>query len=193
MRTKNIAIAILALAATVSACGSHAGPHSSTSEYSVTSDPFGGFNDVDVMFAQGMIPHHQQAVEMADMALAGSAYASTEVKDLAQRIKNAQAPEIATMKGWLTEWNMPLEMSGMGGMSHMTGVMSDEEMASLMNLTYAEFDKMWLELMIKHHQGALDMANSVKSSGTNSAALMLADQIIGGQTSEIAEMQMLLK
>lgn len=183
----------MALTATVSACGTHSGAHSGTSEDAATANIVGEFNDADVMFAQGMIPHHQQAVEMADMALSSSAYASPEVKDLAQRIKAAQAPEIATMKAWLNAWGKPLEMGGMSGMDHSSGMMSDDEMSSLMNLTYAEFDKAWLGLMVEHHQGALEMANAVKSSGKNSEALLLADQIISGQTAEIAEMQLLLK
>lgn len=127
---------------------------------------------------------------MSDLALASSAYASTQVIDLAQRIKNAQGPEIEMMKGWLTGWNMPIKMSGM---SHSNRMMSSDEMASLKNLTYAEFDKKWLELMIKHHQGAIDMATDVKSSGTSSDVLMLADQIISGQMAEVAEMRLLLK
>lgn len=188
MRKGTVLIAILALTASVSACGSNS--DSSSSEVAVTANSNGDFNDADVLFAQEMTLHHEQAVEMAQMALSSSAYASPQVKDLAQRIENAQGPEIAMMKGWLTDWNMPMEMSGM---SHASGMMSNDEMASLKSMTYAEFDKMWLELMIKHHQGAVEVANGMKSSGKSGAVLMLANQIISGQTAEIAEMQLLLK
>lgn len=188
MRKRTVLIAILALTVSVSACGSNS--DSSNSEVAVTAKSNGDFNDADVLFAQEMTLHHEQAVQMAQMALSSSAYASTQVKDLAQRIVNAQGPEIAMMKGWLTDWNMPMEMSGM---SHASGMMSNDEMASLKNMTYAEFDKMWLELMIKHHQGAIEIASSLESRGKCPPVLKLASQIVSGQTAEIAEMQLLLK
>ena len=94
------------------------------------------------------------------------------------------------MKGWLTDWNMPMKM---GQMSRISGMMSNDEMASLQNLTYAEFDKTWLEMMIMHHQGALERAKAIQSSGKCPPLLKLASQIISGQTAEIEEMQLLLK
>ena len=169
-----------------SACSSNSDSSKSGADVSPTS----GFNEADVMFAQEMIQHHEQAVEMADMALAGSAYASPQVIELAKRIKSAQGPEIETMKGWLTDWNMPMKMDHM---SNMSGMMSNDEMASLKNLTYAEFDKKWLEMMIMHHQGALETAKAIQSSGKCPPVLKLAGQIVSGQTAEIEEMQLLLK
>ena len=188
MRKRDIVIVILAVTASLSACGANS--DSNGTEVAMTANPDSDFNDADVKFAQEMTARHEQAVELADLALATSAYASTQVIDLAQRIKNAQGPEIEMMKGWLTGWNMPMEMSGM---SHSSGMMSGDEMASLKNLTYGEFDKKWLELMIKHHQGAIAMATDMKSTAKSSDILMLADQIISGQKTEIAEMQLLLK
>ena len=170
----------------VGACSSNSDSSKSGAEVS----PASGFNEADVMFAQEMIQHHEQAVEMADMALAGSAYASPQVIELAKRIKSAQGPEIETMKGWLTDWNMPMKMDHM---SNMSGMMSNDEMASLKNLTYAEFDKKWLEMMIMHHQGALETAKAIQSSGKCPPVLKLAGQIVSGQTAEIEEMQLLLK
>jgi uncharacterized protein (DUF305 family) len=152
------------------------------------------FNDADVVFAQGMIAHHEQAIEMADIALDPTIGASAEVQDLATRIKAAQDPEIEAMTGWLTAWGQPVQMDTSGGhdMSSMEGVMTAEEMDALGAATGAEFDTMWLEMMIRHHEGAISMAETVKASGSNADVLALAEQIITTQQAEIEEMQALL-
>ena len=186
MRKRTVVIAILAMFVSVSACSSNSDSSKSGADVSSAS----AFNKADVIFAQEMIPHHAQSVEMADMALASSAYASTQVMDLAKRIKSAQGPEIEMMKGWLTDWNMPMEM---GQMSQMSGMMSNDEMASLKKLTYAEFDQKWLEMMILHHQGALESAMAIQSSGKCPPVLKVASQIVSDQTAEMEEMQLLLK
>lgn len=181
MRFKKIAIAAVPLVVLLASCGSN-----ETAK----------FNDDDVMFVQGMISHHEQAIEMADMALVGSADASVNVKDLGQRVKDAQDPEIKLMKSWLQAWDKPLEMDSsdahsMGG-ADSGGMMSDEEMGSLKGMMGSEFDTTWLGLMMKHHQGALDMAIAIKKNGTNSDVIDLADRIIAGQTAEITEMEHML-
>ena len=178
---RKLVIAAMSLVVFLAACGS--------SEASK-------FNDADVVFVQGMIAHHDQAILMSDMALADSANASTSVTDLAQRIKDAQNPEVNMMTNWLSTWDMPMQMesngdSSMGDMGH-SGLMSDSEMASMDGKMGSEFDKTWLELMIKHHQGALDMANAIKQDGMNSDVMNLADQIISGQSAEITEMEQML-
>lgn len=144
------------------------------------------FNDADVAFAQGMIPHHQQAVEMADLATDRAS--SQEVKDLAAQIKAAQDPEITNMTGWLKEWNQPTQMSGMDSMD-MTGMMSDTQMSDLTAASGAEFDKMFLEMMIEHHNGAIEMANTEISDGKNPEAIALAKTIVKAQEAEIETMQ----
>ena len=144
------------------------------------------FNDADVAFAQGMIPHHQQAVMMAD--LAADSASSQEVKDLAAQIKAAQDPEISKMTGWLKDWNQPTQMSGMDSMD-MTGMMSDTQMADLKAASGAEFDMMFLEMMIEHHNGAIEMANTEISDGKNPEAIALAKAIVKAQTAEIETMQ----
>ncbi|MGI5490228.1 DUF305 domain-containing protein [Microtetraspora malaysiensis] len=107
------------------------------------------FNDADVMFAQMMIPHHKQAVEMAD--LAATRATDQEIKDLAAKIKAAQDPEIATMTGWLTAWGKPVTSSaGMAGHG-MPGMMSEDDMAKLKAAKGAEFNRMFAEMMIAHH------------------------------------------
>jgi len=162
-----------------------------------------GSNDSDVMFVQGMIPHHEQAVAMADLALDPAAGASQDVMSLATRIKNAQTPEIELMNSWLTAWSVPrqtyiagenMDHTDTGGMHahNMIGIMSANEMTALKSSTGAAFDTAWLYGMIKHHQGAIMMAYGVKTNGKNLDVINLADQIILSQTAEIAEMQRML-
>jgi len=147
------------------------------------------FNDADVMFAQGMIPHHKQAVEMAK--LAGDRAESQEVKDLAADIEAAQDPEIEQMAGWLEEWDQPMELGGMDSME-MGGMMSEDQMSGLEDATGAEFDTMFLEMMIEHHEGAIVMAQEQVDDGKNAEAVALAEAIIEAQQGEIETMQRLL-
>ena len=156
-------------------------------------------NAQDVAFAQGMIPHHEQAVEMSTVAQQRAA--SPKVKDLATRIMGAQDPEIQTMKGWLTDWDEPVTASsdGMAGMNHGggtmesgQGMMSDAQMSQLRTASGAEFDKMFLTMMIEHHQGAISMARTELDKGKHAPAKQLAQAIIDAQQKEITEMQGLL-
>jgi uncharacterized protein (DUF305 family) len=156
-------------------------------------------SEADITFAQLMIPHHEQAVEMADMALEQAS--TPEVRQLAQEIKGAQDPEIKLMRSWLKAWGAPEEMEGMDGMDHggmdmggqsAGGMMSDEDMSGLMEAQGVEFDRMWLEMMIEHHEGAIEMAKAVKEQSQNPEVLALADAIISAQEAEIAVMEQLL-
>jgi uncharacterized protein (DUF305 family) len=157
------------------------------------------FNDADVTFAQGMIPHHQQAVEMAEIALDPAVEAGPDVVDLATRVQAAQDPEIELMTGWLNAWGQPLEASGemdMSDGSHdtgsMGGMMSDEEMDALRAARGGDLDRLWMEMMIAHHEGAIEMAETEQDEGTNPDAIALAGQIITAQQAEIDEMNELL-
>ena len=142
----------------------------------------------DVMFAQMMVPHHQQAVEMADLALTKAA--SPEVKVLATKIKAAQGPEIETMNGWLQQWGAPATA---GGMDHGTdGMMTDADMARLRDASGAEFDRLWLTMMIAHHQGALTMAKDVLATTKSAQVRALAQDVVDGQTREISTMKGML-
>ena len=149
-------------------------------------------NQADITFASSMVPHHQQAVEMADLALAQAS--NPTVKQLATQIKAAQDPEIQTMTGWLTAWGATPMPSGhnMGGMG-MDGMMTDQDMADLKKATGAAFDRMWLQMMVKHHQGAVAMAKTQLAQGAYPDAKTLAQAVIDGQTKEIATMTDLLK
>jgi uncharacterized protein (DUF305 family) len=154
-----------------------------------------GHNDADVTFAQTMIPHHQQAVEMAEMALDPARQASAPVRDLATRIGDAQQPEIETMQGWLDAWGAEAEdHSGhdMGSMKGMSGMMSDEQMSALGQATGTAFDRMWLQMMVEHHEGAVEMAETEIADGESAEAKDLARDIVEAQESEITEMQRLL-
>lgn len=142
----------------------------------------------DVTFAQAMIPHHQQAVEMAKLAV--SRASDSRVKGLAARIEAAQGPEIVMMTGWMSTWGaaMPSDMAGMG----MPGMMSAADMNALTAASGPAFDKLFLTQMIAHHTGALTMATTELSAGTAADAKALAQAIIDGQTKEIVEMKALL-
>lgn len=154
-------------------------------------------NQADVAFAQGMIPHHQQAVEMSRMAAdrAGSA----EVKQLAEQIQAAQGPEIEKLTGWLESWGAEVPSgSGMAGMHHgghdgmVDGMMSPEQMKQLEQSSGAEFDEAFLSMMIEHHEGAVAMARTELSDGQFPEAKQLAQQIIDTQQAEIDTMKRLL-
>ena len=155
----------------------------------------GGFNVADVEFAQGMIAHHEQAIEMSEIALDPTVGASAEVVDLATRIRGAQAPEVDTMTGWLTAAGAPVQMDTSEGhdMSAMEGMMTADDMDALATKTAAEFDRAWLEMMIVHHEGAIAQSQAVKADGSNADVLALADEIIVAQQAEITEMQSLLE
>ena len=171
-------------------------------------------NAADLTFAQMMIVHHQGAIEMADLAIDRAA--NTQVKDLATRIQAAQGPEIEQMQAWLTAWGAAIPGSsaasttddGMGGMNHggtsemssattagmsMPGMMSDAQMQQLTDASGAEFDRLFLEMMIMHHQGAIEMSDTELADGSNPDALVLAESIKTSQTAEIADMQQLLQ
>jgi uncharacterized protein (DUF305 family) len=154
-----------------------------------TPDAASSHNEADISFAELMIPHHQQAVEMA--TLAETRAESQEVKDLATAIKAAQDPEIQTMQGWLKSW-------GEDGMSHemshdeMPGMVDDKTMGDLGKASGSAFDRLFLTAMIAHHEGAIAMAESEKSDGVHPGALRLADAIIKTQTAEIKRMRTML-
>lgn len=183
----SITFAVVA-ALTLVGCGNDTDSNDSTSSSG------GQFNDADVTFAQQMIPHHEQAVEMATMAQEQAS--SPEVKQLADKIAAAQGPEIDTMTGWLEDWGQEVSSDSMSGMDHagsdMSGMMSDDDMESLGAATGAEFDQMFLQMMTQHHTSAIEMAKTEQQDGENPDAIALAEKIEADQTAEIAQMQDLL-
>lgn len=151
-------------------------------------------NDADIVFAQGMIAHHEQAIEMAEFALDPAAGAGAAVIDLATRISQAQDGEIGLMTSWLTAagQSITMDMSDGHDMSSMDGMMSADEMDELAAATGADFDRMWLEMMIAHHEGAISQSEDVVADGSNADVIALAQQIITTQQGEIDEMRALL-
>ena len=186
----------LAAALILGACGSepHTGGsmtemgHVGSSSASRGSGSTSGSRAGDVMFAQMMIPHHQQAIEMADLALANPS-TSADVEGLARQIKAAQDPEIQTMNGWLRQWGAPSAAAMDHGSSAM---MSEADMDSLKAAKGSDFNRMWLQTMIEHHRGAVTMAHDVLSSTQSVDVKRLAQSVVDGQNKEIATMRGLL-
>ncbi|MFD9569876.1 DUF305 domain-containing protein [Streptomyces sp. NPDC059982] len=170
----------------------HAGHAAPTAPSSGGASPRqGGNNAADTAFAQGMIPHHRQAVEMAGLAATRSG--SAEVKALAEEIKKAQDPEIATLSGWLGSWGeqVPAADAGHGGHT-MSGMMTGGEMDQLAKASGPEFDRAFLTLMVKHHEGAVAMARTEQRDGAHGPAKDMAAAIISSQSAEITRMNGLL-
>ncbi|GAA3807430.1 DUF305 domain-containing protein [Streptomyces phyllanthi] len=155
-----------------------------------------GFNDADVAFAQMMIPHHEQALEMA--RLADGRASDAEIKKIVGKIEKAQDPEITTMKGWLESWKQPTAVESMPGMDHGGadsdggGMMSDADMNELKAMKGGEFDEMFAEMMIEHHEGAITMAEAEQKNGKNADAVNLAGDIVKGQSTEVEQLQAIL-
>ncbi|MFB9248767.1 DUF305 domain-containing protein [Sphaerisporangium melleum] len=163
-----------------------------TSTSGATGTSSADHNEQDVMFAQMMIPHHRQAIDMAK--LAGSRASSPDVKRLAEQIEAAQGPEITTMSGWLTAWNAESPGDDMSSMGHgMDGMMSADDMKELEGLSGGAFDKAFLTMMIEHHEGAVVMAEKEQASGTYAPARELAGAIVTSQTAEIGTMKQMLR
>lgn len=257
-KTLAVGAAAVAVLVTVGACSNagktSAGPSSSAAP-STSASAAEAHNQADAMFAQQMIPHHQQAIEMSDMLL-GKQGIDPRVLDLAKQIKAAQTPEIEQMQSWLTQWGMPTMpmmpgmgmpghsgmptasaapsdtavpthsmmpgmpemsdmpgmpgasttpsetgapsrpgmpgMSGMPGMPGMDGMMSDDDMSELQNAQGVTAAKLYLTQMVKHHQGAISMAQNEIGKGQYPAAIALAHSIVTSQQQEIDTMNKIL-
>lgn len=170
------------------------------------------FTADDVAFMQHMIVHHGQAVEMVELLQTRGVHPT--VRRLGQRIALSQEAEMALMRDWLTDRGQPLEMPGMGGghagMDHsahaghamppsdtpvMAGMLSPAQMQALAAATGPAFDRLFLEGMIRHHQGALDMVDALLAQPGAAEDTMLSDfttSVVGDQSAEILRMQSLL-
>ena len=169
----------------------------STSAEAVTEE----HNDADTMFAQMMIPHHQQAVQMSEVMLAKDDL-DPHVEELANKVVAAQGPEIDQLKNMLETWGEPtsMESGGMEGMDHgsdsgagMEGMMTEEQMQELEAAEGAEAAEMYLTMMTAHHRGAIDMAQEQVAEGQNPQAIEMAQKVIEDQEAEIQEMDRLLQ
>ncbi|MER5536746.1 DUF305 domain-containing protein [Streptomyces mirabilis] len=184
----------------LAACGSdsdgasgmdHGGSKSSATATATATVKAGDVDEADVTFAQMMIPHHEQAVAMAE--LADGRASDAEIKDLAAKIEKAQDPEIKTMTGWLKSWGKPTATGDTPGMDMGSdGMMSDKDMKELKAMQGKEFDKMFAQMMIDHHDGAIAMAKTEQKSGQNADAKEMADAIVTGQSAEVKQLQSIL-
>lgn len=178
--------------------GHDAGAMTSASPSAAASAVQGSHNAQDVSFAQQMIPHHRQAVAMAD--LAASRAKSQQVKGLASKIKQVQGREGTTMSGWLESWGEKVaddSTSGMDGMpgkehSSMPGMMSHHDMEKLKGLSGEAFDMAFLQMMLRHHHGAVETAKTEQAKGAYKPAKTMAKAIVTSQSAEIIEMNKML-
>ena len=204
-KTIKLATVLAAVALTLAACitidsgggDSDSGSSASTSKH----------NDADVTFAQDMIPHHAQAIVMSRMAK--NQARDPRLRQLAADIQAAQGPEIDQMSGWLKAWDEDVPSTrGMGGMGgdgdhmgdfgmmddyDMPGMMTGRQMMKLDQASGSTFDRMWLQMMIQHHEGAIEMAKVEQRNGLSTNAIELARTIESTQTTEIALMKSILR
>ena len=192
---------VLVVAIGLGACSSgHSGMSGMGSSTTIGIPADADHNASDIGFAQGMIPHHAQALEMADLAMDNTS--NPDVLALARQIEAAQSPEIEKLSGWLRQWGQEVPSTAMGSMDHdmsgmdgmmMDGMMSQADMDRLEESTGTEFDRLWLELMIQHHEGAVKMSGTEVDGGKNPDAIALARSIITSQQAEISTMKGLLR
>lgn len=200
MHTKHrttLAALVLGLGLALTACGGDdsTGPASTSSDH----------NDTDVAFASDMIQHHAQALTMVDLTVERDL--EPAFQQVAEGIRDAQGPEIETMSNWLEQWGQEVpptvrdhsnaEGHDMGDMADdtgmdMPGMMSDDDLEELADAPDADFEDLWLQLMIEHHEGAVSMAQTELEEGEYEPAVSLAEEIVATQTEEIAIMQGLL-
>jgi uncharacterized protein (DUF305 family) len=183
--------AALATAVVVSSC-SKTDDHTQHATATSTSSMVAAHNADDVMFAQMMIQHHQQAVDLAAMAAVHTT--NQAVRILAAKISAEQQPEIQAMKALLLQWDVdPNAMGDHGGHgSAMQGIVDDATMTKLKSLNGPEFDTLWLQAMIGHHQGAIDMAKTEIAKGQSADMTAMAKTMVTAQQAEIDQMKQML-
>jgi len=200
----------LFVAAAVSAGCSTAVQSSSSAGSAAATAPAGGnamrprnVHPADAHFMSGMIPHHAQAVLIAGWAPSHGARADVQI--LCERIVVAQRDEIALMQTWLRDRGQPVPDAKathmkmmMNGMEHdmlMPGMLNDEELARLDKARGSEFDRLFLNAMIRHHQGAITMVDELfatAGAGQDETVFRFASDVYADQTTEIERMQKML-
>ncbi|WP_431234616.1 DUF305 domain-containing protein [Mycolicibacterium psychrotolerans] len=183
--------AALATAVVVSSCSKTEDHTQHATSTASTSEAVAAHNADDVMFAQMMIPHHQQAVDLAAMAAVHTT--NQAVRMLAARISEDQQSEIATMKALLVQWDVdPATGDHSGHGAAMQGMVDDATMTKLKSLNGPQFDTLWLQAMIGHHQGAIEMAKAEIANGQSADLTAMAKSIITAQQAEIDQMKQML-
>ncbi|WJV44738.1 DUF305 domain-containing protein [Streptomyces flavofungini] len=196
-------VAVLASVAIVlGGCGGDGGTNDSTSDTRASVTAQGRqHNRADVTFTQRMVPHHRQAIEMAEMARTHTT--STEIKAFAAKVEHVRTAELATMCAWLEKWGEeiprgtgarddPARGHDREGHHDARGMTHQERMRHLDGTHDAEFDRSFLTMMTDHHQGAIDQARAVKSTGAHAATKALADTVISTRSAEIARMKAMM-
>jgi uncharacterized protein (DUF305 family) len=185
-------VAALAGAVVVSSCSKAEDPSARSASTAPSSAQVAVHNADDAMFAQMMIPHHEQAVELSAMVPDRST--DPAVVKLAATISGEQQPEITAMKALLLQWevdpNAAADHSGHG--MAMQGMVDDATMAKLQSLKGAEFDTLWLQSMISHHQGAIEMAKAEIANGQTVDMITMAKSMVTAQQAEIDQMKQML-
>ncbi|SFR67736.1 Uncharacterized conserved protein, DUF305 family [Agromyces sp. CF514] len=197
--TRTLVVLAAAAATTLALAGCTAGDSGTSMEgmdhgndSTESFDAAAAFDDADVMFAQMMIPHHEQAVEMSDTVLAIDGVGDRVIA-LAEQIKDAQQPEIDQLEAWLDEWGAGAgDSDGMADMGHGDGMMTADDLASLEAATGDDASRLFLEQMIVHHEGAIDMAEAEVADGEHAGAVEMARSIVETQAAEIDEMRDIL-
>lgn len=181
-------------AATTSPTNSTSATATESASASASTDVAAEHNDQDTTFAQMMIIHHEGAIEMSQLAVQRAD--NPEVVALAERIAEAQGPEIDEMTAWLGAWGEDISPDDHGGMDmggmDMDGMSQEEMMTQLDGLAGDEFDRAFLDAMIAHHEGAIEMSEQQVADGQNPDAVALAEKIIEDQRAEITEMREIL-
>ena len=178
---RGIFIAILALS--ISACASTG---TKDSMHNHSSQAAGDLSSDDVMFLQMMIPHHQQAIDISDLALTKSEDA--ELRALAKNIRDEQGAEIVKMKAWLEK----AKAASHSASHSMDGMLSDAELAALEKATGKSFDVLWLKAMTGHHTGAIDMASMLNDSN-NDELIFFGQGIVASQSAQNKQMALMIK
>lgn len=202
-RTPALTVTGLILTLFVAGCGSSTRDDDGTVATSRQTAPNGDvINAADITFASSMIQHHAQAIQMVN--LTRKRPIDADVERLANTVRDAQVTEIETMSDWLTAWGEEVpetslshsnaghdmdDMSGVDDIEDMPGMMSEEDMQSLEDVSDAEFEALWLDMMIEHHEGAIEMAQSEQDDGIFEPALSVAEDVISTQTDEISVME----
>ncbi len=212
LRKTSSVFTAIALAFALGACGSSHDSHSPSESPSPSVFVDSKHNQADIAFAQGMIPHHRQALEMN--ALIKDRTDNQAIIDLGKQIDKAQEPEIVKMTLWLSAWGVPAASgasnqehgghgdhgstndSSTGGTSTSTadhGMLTAAQMQALRDSSGAKFDQLWLKGMIQHHEGAVQMAKTEIADGENPQAREMAQEIVTSQQKEINQMKKLLQ
>jgi uncharacterized protein (DUF305 family) len=197
------ALAAGAAAVLLAACGGSAdssgdgGAGSGIPETPVITGEPAGHNADDIAFATAMIPHHQQAIELSK--LVPDRTTDSELAALASRIPTEQQSEINILNVFLVQWNENSDAGTFSGDEHaahgqaMPGMVDEPTMTKLKSLSGAEFDRLWLQSMISHHQGAVEMAKAEVANGNNVDAVAMARTMVAMQEAEIGQMKKMLE